>query len=287
MAKGNDGNYLQHCVEVEVARRLKRDHPDGRLHVALTHGMAPFEQIEEPNGNAHRLLYDALREAAGECKRDEREIVKAYRASWKSQAYRPTLRILFDELKKKKRYPNSAELLRAVIGADRLSGGITERDETKCQELAKAWDDPRIVVARSSWRKQLDRDGALYCPDHLGAPWMFSMDPMTYTENGENDDASLHRSDLDWLVPALERYFGSGQPGIASLFVYSVGRNGENRQRQFWAFMDALAGRLSVQTCSYWVPHRGGNLNLAGLLFSENEISDDFVPPNVKAGRGN
>ena len=287
MAKGNDGNYLQHCVEVEAAERLARANPDGRLHVALTHGMRPFEQVDESNGNAHCLLHGALCEAAGESKRNEREIVKAYRACWKSQAYRPDIVNLFDELKTEKHYPNSAELLRAVIGANRLSGGITERDEAKHQELAEAWAGSGIVVARSSWRRQLCPDGALGCPKHLDAPWLFSMDPMTYTENSDNDDAKLHRSDLDLLAPALERYVGSGQPGIASLFVYSVGSQGENRQCQFWAFMDALAGRLNVQTSSYWVPHRGGNRNLAGLLFSEIEISDDFVLPNINARKGN
>ena len=43
MAKGNDGNYLQHSVEIEVAFRLARKDPDGRLHIALTHGMAPAQ----------------------------------------------------------------------------------------------------------------------------------------------------------------------------------------------------------------------------------------------------
>lgn len=287
MAKGDDGNYLQHCVEVEAAVRLVQACPDGRLHIALTHGMKPFERIHEPKGNAHRLLYSALCGAAGEPQRNEREIVKAYRASWKSQAYQPDIANLFDELKTGKHYPNSAELLRAVIGTDRLSGGITEKKKAKHKELAAAWAGPEIKVARSSWRKQLRPGGALGCPSRLNAPWLFSMDPVTYTENGDKDDANLHRSDLDLLAPTLERYVGSGQPGIASLFVYSVGSQGENRQHQFWEFMDALAGCLSVQTLSFWVPHRGGNRNLAGFLFSEIELSDGFDLPNVNAGRGN
>ena len=41
MAKGNDGNYLQHSVEVAVATHLVEGR-DG-IHVALSHGMAPFE----------------------------------------------------------------------------------------------------------------------------------------------------------------------------------------------------------------------------------------------------
>lgn len=249
--------------------------------------MEPFEQIYEPSGNAHRLLYGALREAAAEPQRNEREIVKAYRASWKLQEYQPDIANLFKELKSEKHYPNSAELLRAFIGTDRLSGGITELDEAKHKELAAAWAGSGIDVARSSWRKELGRDGALNCPNRLNAPWLFSMDPMTYSENSEDDDVNLHCSDLDLLAPTLERYVGSGQPGIASLFVYSVGNQGENRQHQFWAFMDALAGCLSVQTLSFWVPHRGGNRNLAGLLFSEIEICDGFIPPKINAGREN
>lgn len=47
MAKGNDGNYLQHCVEVEAGLRLAQESPEGRLHIAFGHGMAPFEGFEK------------------------------------------------------------------------------------------------------------------------------------------------------------------------------------------------------------------------------------------------
>lgn len=286
MAKGNDGNYLQHCVEIEAAVRLVQTDPESRLHVALTHGMEPFERLGESKRYVnHNLLYSALREAVGEPLSDEREIVKAYRKSLASNAYRPNTAGLFAELKKEKLYPNSAELLRAIIGTVRLSGGITETDETKHKELAEAWSDTGVVVAHSSWREQLSRDGALGCPAGLDTPWLFSMDPMTYTEDGREDDDKLHRSDLNRLARALERYMDSGQPGIASLFVYSVGTQGKNPQRQFWVFMDDLARRLDVRTCSYWVAHQGGNLNLAGLLFSDKELAFGFVPPRIRPGR--
>lgn len=267
---------------------LMRASPNRRLHVALTHGMAPFEQIGDPNGNAYGLLYRALREAAGEPKCNEREIVKAYRKSWACQAYDPDITNLLEELKSEKHYPNSAELLRTVIGTHHLSGGITELDEAKHRELATAWTDPGIDVARSSWRERqrLSQGDTLGCPKHLDAPWLFSMDPMTYSETGKSDDANLHRSDMDRLARALEGYVDSGQPGIASLFVFSVGSQGENRQRLFWSFMDELAGRLRVPTSSYWVHHQGGNRNLAGLLFSKTKFPDDFVPPCINSGRG-
>lgn len=289
MAKGNDGNYLQHCVEVEAAVLLAQTEPNSRLHVALTHGMAPFERIGEPKGNAYSLLYGALCEAASEPKCSEREIVKAYRSSWESQAYRPDIKNLFDELRSGKHYPNSAELLRAVSGTTRLSGGITEWDETNRKELAAAWDDSNIKVAQhrprspNSWRKNLKAGRVLCCPDDLSVPWLFSMDPNTYTENGGNEDENLHSSDLCLLAPALERYVRSGQPGIASLFAYGVHKN---RRPQFWTFMDKLAERLDVPTHSYWVHHQGGNRNLAGLLFSDKELALGFVPPRVKPGRG-
>ena len=108
MAKGNDGNYLQHCIEVEAAVQLAKADPCGRLHVALTHGMKPFEKLDDPGGAQKCRLYQALDEAAGEpaCS-DEREIVRAYRKSRASPLY----------------YPNTAELLRTVIGTDRFVRG--------------------------------------------------------------------------------------------------------------------------------------------------------------------
>ena len=48
MAKGNDGNYLQHSIEIESATRLAGTDPRGRLHIALTHGMSPWEPFREP-----------------------------------------------------------------------------------------------------------------------------------------------------------------------------------------------------------------------------------------------
>ncbi len=41
--------------------------------------------------------------------------------------------------------------------------------------------------------------------------------------------------------------------------------------------------RMGVGTRSYWLPHRGGNRNLAGLLCSDIELSVGLVPTNLKA----
>jgi hypothetical protein len=78
VAKGNDGNYLQHSVEVAVALHLSKLSTQGSLHIALTHGMAPFEPCGKlPNGQARRKLTEALQAAEHRETRGEAEIVAA------------------------------------------------------------------------------------------------------------------------------------------------------------------------------------------------------------------
>ena len=258
--------------------------------------MAPFEKIENPkaqkNSNVQKkLLCDALAEAAGEPKCDERKIVKAYRASWKSQAYWPNIENLFDELGTGKHYPNSAELLRAVIGTTQLSGGITECNKAKHAELAAAWDDSNIKVAQrrpgplNSWREQLKPGGVLSCPKSLDVPWLFSMDPMSYKENGSEDDEYLHHSDLYLLKPSLHTYFKSGKPGVACFFVYNLGAGGENQQGKFCSFINEIAEHIDVDKRFYSVRHnlRKNKNNIAGLLFSDNELAKEFDPPKIES----
>ena len=64
MAKGNDGNYLQHSVEVAIALHLAKLSTQGALYLALTHGMAPFEPCDAPLvGQSRGLLRTALEAA--------------------------------------------------------------------------------------------------------------------------------------------------------------------------------------------------------------------------------
>ena len=207
MAKGNDGNYLQHCIEVEAAVRLSHSqmNAEGRLHIALAHGMAPFEQFEKLKlGQARCKLLRALKDSNQQQQSKERAVVAAYRKTEASSEH----------------YPNTAELLRAVVGLDKLVGGITEIDCRKFEELAEAWSRTSVIPARSSWRKELGTGGTLTCPNNLEIPWLFTMDPMTYSEKDDKDDDKLHRSDIAILSDALSRYFDSGRAGIVALFVY-------------------------------------------------------------------
>ena len=261
MAKGNDGNFLQHCIEVGAAIRLSDVDPSGGLHIAFTHGMAPFEPFdalfEQPRpGLCRRLLQDRLTESKKLPQCNAPAIVKAY---WKSDATED-------------HYPNSAELLRAIIGTDKLSGGITETNRMKYQLLAKAWCCSNVKPACSSWREEIRPGGVLSCPDDLQMPWLFSMDPMTFKCQGKKDDEYLYRSDMDLLSNVLTRYIKSEMPGVASLFVYNVRPEVGPR---FWEFVDNLSTRIGTDVCCYWLDHRdqGRSQNLAGILCSGFQVS--------------
>ena len=267
MAKGNDGNYLQHSIEVAAALQLAATDPAGRLHVAFAHGMAPFEPCDEPPpGQARGLLERALNESYRPAQPNEPPIVAAYRATG------TTL----------KRYPNSAELLRRSLGADKLSGGITEVDPAKYGRLAEAWAGSQIVPSNSSWRSQIGLDGALACPPTLERPWLFTLDPMTYRENGQADDNNVYRADLTPLSAALKRFVQSGRPGVAAVFVYAI--KPEVRSL-FWRFVDDLASHTGATSMSCWLTHQGGNRNLAALLCSSFDFVREFLPAGLTVGR--
>ena len=252
MAKGNDGNYLQHCVEVEAGLCLARESPDGRLHVAFGHGMAPFEGFDTGissscRGLARCRIERALDEARGPFQQDEPSIVTAYRSAKASERH----------------YPNSAELLRAVIGADNLAGGITETHARKHAELVDAWKGASVFPILSSWRSEAMPGGALACPEALSTPWLFTLDPMTYQDQGWADDDKLYRKDLDLLASSLTRFVHSGQMGVAALFAYAVR---PEVQPRFCDFAADLARRIGAANFSFSITHQGDNHNMAALL---------------------
>ena len=269
MAKGNDGNYLQHCMEVEAAARLAKLATQGHIHIALAHGMAPCESFDpKKRGQSRHLIRKALEAARGTQQMDERRIVAAYRETKASC----------------KNYPNTARLFGTVIGVAKLSGGIAEIDTEKHFQLARVWRGTAVKTACSSWRRQMEAGGVLRCPADLRAPWLLTMDPMTYSEKPcRGDSDKLHKCDIDLLSDALTRYIASGQPGMAVFFVYGVQ---PWTQPNFWEFLDELAERVGAARRSYWLTHQGGNKNLAGLISSDAEVLDGFKPPRLNVGRG-
>ena len=267
MAKGNDGNYLQHSVEVAVSLRLARTLGCGSLHVTLTHGMKPFEPCNSPpRGQTRCRFLRTLEAAKNPATCSEPAIVAAYRATGASLEH----------------HPNSAELLAAVVGRNQLSGGITELDPQKCADLQTTWSGSGIRPINASWRNEISTQGVHWCPALLQDPWLFSADPMTYSENGEMDDDKLYRADLPLLATVLNGYVDSQVPGIATIFVYAVR---PKVQLQFWAFVDDIAGKTGASVESLWLTHQGGNRNLAAILCLGCTLPSNWTPPDVNRGR--
>jgi len=267
VAKGNNGNYFQHAVELAVAMRLAYLTPSGRLHVALTHGMAPFEACGQlPNGQSRGLLQATLAAALRPATSAEPLIVAAYRATDASLTH----------------YPNTGELLAPTIGKDRLSGSITEVDPQKYVELQAAWKGFSVTPVMASWRSEVIPGGIHFCTDALDAPWLFSMDPMTYRENNCEDDNKLYREDRSRISIALNRFASMRMPGVAILFVYAV----KPADRPlFWAFADDVANDTGMLLTTCWLTHHGGNRNLAAVLSSGVTLSADWIPNGVNSGR--
>jgi hypothetical protein len=206
LAKGNDGNLLQHAVECAMAEHLL--HLTGQLHIVLTHSMSPYEEFEQPRHAAHGLIDRALQMAQQPQASDEPPVVNAYR---KTEA---------DETQ----YPNSAELMAALAEPRQLSGTLVELDRHKFQLLRARWGEAGVQLIHNSWRIPL-RHGHLSCPIAIDRPWLFSMDPMTFVSAGRQDDDCLHELDLHRLFATVEGYLRSGQRGAILIFCYSLRRN--------------------------------------------------------------
>lgn len=265
MAKGDDGNYLQHCVELAAACRLGTENPNA-LHVAFAHGMAPFESFErglsdKAPGLSRCRLKAALGLAGKPRQEGEPAIVTAYRCVGASR-----------------RYPNSAEILRTL--RRELAGGIAETCPVKHEQLAAAWAGSSVQTAMGSWRREVQPGGVLACPPDLRVPWLFTMDPMTYRHDGPYcDDDNLHRSDVELLREPLRRYVDSGQAGVVALFAYGVQKK---RCWQFRGFVEEISSLTGMRYQKHQITHNGGNKNLAALLFSSLDVADGFLQDAVE-----
>ena len=267
MAKGNDGNYLQHSVEAALALHLSKLSPQASLQIALTHGMAPFEVCEAlSKGQAGGQLRKALEAAQRSPTNDDAPIEAAYRQTQASPDH----------------YPNTGELLAALLGRNRLFGGITEIDARKHAQLVEVWSGSGVTPVNSSWRREIRSGGVLSSPPELRRPWLLSADPMTFVGDGYADDNKLYRADLSRLSAMLKGFIASGQPGVAAVFVYAVR---PNVRPQFWTFADDLAADCGASVVSVWLPHQGGNRNLAALLCSGTVLPVGWLPHGVRDDR--
>lgn len=263
MAKGNDGNYLQHSVEVSLANLLAQ--PSGSLHITLTHGMAPVEACGvAPTHQLHHVFDDALIAASGPHRTGEEGVVAAYRATGATR----------------ESYPNSGELISATLGRGNLTGAVAEVCSDKYAELQAVWADSNVQVIRGSWREPAFLEDTSVVP---AGPWLFSMDPMTYSLNVAADDDKIYRDDTARIASALASLAADGAPGAATIFVYAIR---PDFRSAFWEFAETIASRVGMSLDRLWMPHQGGNRNLCALLRANGAgVPDSWPPAGVRVAR--
>lgn len=220
MARGNDGNLMQHAIEAKLIVELGAD---CGLHLITTHSMAPFEPLNpraEENAR-QRARFDYWWALA----LDEQQVGEPCVLG----AYRATRRWIPDM------YPNTAEIAAELLGRDRLQGKLIEVLPEKCRQLTEAWAGTDVTTLEGSWRARIG--DAL--PEDLDRPWVLSLDPMTYVAEHERDDNQFHPNDFAPLTRAMESLCATKQPGAMALFCYSMMPNVQN------AFRDAAADALA------------------------------------------
>jgi hypothetical protein len=265
MARGNDGNYLQHSVEAVLAKQLLGI-GNGKLHFNSTHGMAPFERCEEPGNNVQKANLDsALGKSAQPATPGESEVVSAYRTVQASR----------------KHYPNSGELLAGLAGRGCLTGGITETDPTKFASLETTWAGSGVRTVRKSWRNQLGPDGVHRCPSGLSRPWLFSMDPMKYSPTKYRDGDQIYKEDRDRICTTLTTFVQSKRPGAACIFAYTMHLV---HRPVFWQFAGSLATATGMTPTYLWMPYMGGNRSLAAILLQGVSTPVSWPPPGIRVG---
>ncbi len=249
MARGNNGNLLQHFTECEIARYLTKEAGASDLHVVFTHAMAPCEPFEEERNTPHLALDACLLAAkldeSGELGR-EFAVVEAYRRTEASADG----------------YPNSAELVARIVGGrKKLHGLLCETCAAKRTALAERWSRADVCIHPGSWR-----EANLKAPTELERPWLFTMDPFTFTQRSFSeavDDGNLDASDLHSVKDSLSGYLQAPQPGALCVFCYSLR---PPMPQVYRCAIDKAFGKLDihvrfVETCA-----GGGNRHIGALL---------------------
>lgn len=245
MAKGNDGNLLQHCIEVELALALSEG---GALHVVSTHGMAPFETLDGTT-SAYKLFEYWLRQSGLHYPLEGLPgVIAAYRSVGAS----------------KSRYPNSIELLRGALGASRLSGVVCEVVQAKAEVLAERlrhpdWQGTSLAVRHGSWRPAM-KSGL----PTVTSSWLMTMDPMQYKPGAVIDDESIYRDDLVLVRDTVKPLLDGPYSGALAVFSYSMT---PEVRAEFETALNEVFGAGAVTFIG--TTARGGNKHVAAIVSNQ------------------
>ncbi len=257
MARVNNGNLLQHAIECHAAATLATE--GAGLYLVATHAMAPFEAAERPDPHEHnRALRDLLGAVA--CLPPEaadassHAVMRAYAHAAATTGH----------------YPNTAELLAALLGRERIAGLLCEVDPAKRAALATAWAGTAVRIEGRPWRELVP---SLLPPPDLDRPWLFTMDPYTWKHGGECKQVELgphlEPKDFDALRRTLGAYVGSAFAGAFTAFVYGVD---ESHARSFRKAALKLADRLGLARVIVGVSAPDGQRHLGAVLASDPDL---------------
>lgn len=257
MARVNHGNLLQHAIECAAAAKLAGAARPLRL--VATHAMAPFEAPRGAEVHEHnRVLRDLLGQVA--CMPPDGAAASPF----------PVIRAYAGAGAGVRRYPNTAELVAALLGRERLDGVLCEVEADHAAALLDVWKDTRVRVEHRPWRAALD---TLFPPEPLDRPWLFTMDPYTFRHAGERKQEALgpdlDPKDFERLRPCLTAHVKSGQPGAFTAFVYGVDTSHAGGFRRAAL---ALADRLGVARTIVGVDGPDGTRHLGCVLASDPDL---------------
>jgi hypothetical protein len=176
-------------------------------------------------------------------------------------------------------YPNTGELLASLLSRERISGGIAEVIPEKCTSLCDAWSGTLVKPVNVSWRDAVRKGEPLTAPEDLAKPWLVSLDPMTFSVAGFENDDKLHEADMALLIEFIGAFVETGRPGVALIFVYAMR---PPARPKFWDFAERIAEATETDFYPCWRRHQGGNLNLVAQLYRNTVAS---LPEGIQRGK--
>ncbi|MFZ5439910.1 MAG: hypothetical protein ACOZQL_07860 [Myxococcota bacterium] len=253
MARGNNGNALQHFVELTAADLLLRE--AAQLRLLCTHSMAPAEALVVPEresrdgknrwltellaGEGTTLLHDALR-GVGASRSD---------------------------------YPNSARLLSwfASTRGRSLRAKLCEFEPATYAALEARWGrDPAFCLVHGSWREAeplLPGDGA----------WLWTMDPYTFVPGARCGGGDVCDGDLELVARWLREWTG---PGAWLLFCYSMDRA---RAAAFRAAVTSLGAACGFEAGFAGAQRDEQTAHFCGLLSRSPGLVSEIVAQTQRA----
>jgi hypothetical protein len=244
MAKGNDGNLMQHGIELAAVSAIASK----PLWLTCTHSMAPRESCPEPNRD--RRLRHWLNTQFG-----TPSVAAAYRLT----------NATLDS------YPNTSELIAATFGDENIRGDLFEVCEDKICDLHARWSQSELRVHGLSWRQGLSRI-QIPPPD---SGWLFTMDPMTFVCNTEDvvDDNKLRRTDVDRLIGFFHTIPGFGSSWVITIFCFELRRGpGTNCYQLFLDEMQRMSRAMTLQLATLEVSY--GNPHVAAVFSASGDKID-------------